>query len=132
LVGIGREWPAATSSDDERTRSGSSRRRQSLLLFEIEIENSHVEIIRKLAILIVTEDHADELIADIDFRRIVLLRALADFDIGELEFGPEKPGELLYFIGLQNGIPCYRGSPSSTPPVEGKTSLILRRALSPL
>src|SRR5438093_3374870 len=74
-------------------------------LFEIEIENGHVEIIGQLAILIVAEDHPDEFVANIDLRRVVFLRTPANFDISELEFGPEELGKLLYFIGLHNDVP---------------------------
>jgi hypothetical protein len=86
-------------------RSILAKLQASPALFEIEIENGHVEIIGQLAILIVAEDHADEFVANIDLRRVVLLRTPADLDISELEFGPEEPGKLLYFIGLHNDVP---------------------------
>ena len=76
-------------------------------LFEIVIENSHREIIRELAVLLVAEDYPDEFLANIDFRRIGLLGPPAHFNLGKLELGAQKPGKLLNFFRLQIATPDW-------------------------
>lgn len=54
--------------------SGSRRRRK------IHFQNGHLESVGHFAVLVVPEDHADELAADMDFGGILLLRALQHRD----------------------------------------------------
>src|SRR5207344_3143741 len=54
-------------SDDEPGYSRS-------VLFEIGAENSHLEIVRAFVVLIVDEQHANELVTHIDLGRIFFLR----------------------------------------------------------
>jgi hypothetical protein len=44
----------------------------SSLVVEVDVEDRHREIVGQIAVLIVAENDADELVAEIDFRRIIL------------------------------------------------------------
>ena len=47
---------------------------------QVDIQNSHGEVEGQLAIFLIAEDHAQELIAQVNFSRLILLRAGLDDD----------------------------------------------------
>src|ERR1700757_3273144 len=75
------------------------------LLDQIVLEDRHLELERAIVVLVIDEQHADELLADIDLGRIVLLRARHDPDLGiaehALEIGVEFPDFLNVHGSLQ-------------------------------
>jgi hypothetical protein len=82
---------------------------QVLTLFDqIVLEDRHLELEGAIIVLVVDEEHADELLADIDFSGIVLLGARHDTDLGiakyALEIGVELPDFLNVHGGLQSDV----------------------------
>src|SRR6266403_3404041 len=67
----------------------------SPLVDQVLLQDRHLELERTVVVLVIDEQHADEFLADIDLRRIVLLRPrhYADLLVAEqaLEVGVEFP-----------------------------------------
>lgn len=76
------------------------------LLFEIVIEDRHLELIGDLALIVVAEDDADELLIDEDLGGIVLPRPLAHLDEGQ----PEDLLEIMF--ELKDFVPSHRSHPT--------------------
>ena len=78
---------------------------------QILLEDRHLELERAIVVLVIDEQHADELLADIDLRRIVLLRPRhdADFRIAEqtLEIGVKLPDFLNVHGSLQYDLMVF-------------------------
>jgi len=72
------DWPAVVSATDRliegwRPAGSETGRRAGAQAFEIGREYRHLEIVGALVVLVVDEQHADELLADIDLGGVVLL-----------------------------------------------------------
>jgi hypothetical protein len=76
------------------------------LLFEIVVEDRHLELIGDLALIVIAEDDADELLIDKDLGGIVLARALAHLDVRQAEYLLEIMFELKDFV------PSHRSHPT--------------------
>src|SRR5690606_16338946 len=113
-----RSWIAAQAFTDSKSRSppaGIARkrprppsaapragRRQSV---EIDVEDRHREIVGQLAVVVVLEDDAEELLTEIDLARIVLARACLDLKLRVLERALEVGVEFPDFVGFQTCSP---------------------------
>jgi hypothetical protein len=76
------------------------------LLFEVVVEDRHLELIGDLALIVVAEDDADELLIDEDLGGIVLPRPLAHLDVGQ----PEDLLEIMF--ELKDFVPSHRSHPT--------------------
>jgi hypothetical protein len=68
------------------------------LLFEVVVEDRHLELIGDLALIVVAEDDADELLIDENFGGVVLPRALPHLDMRQPEYLLEIMFELEDFV----------------------------------
>ena len=71
---------------------------------QIVFEDRHLELERAIIVLVVDEQHADELLADIDLGGIVLLRPWHDADLGIAEYALEIGVELSDFLNVHGGL----------------------------
>jgi hypothetical protein len=72
------------------------------MLFQIEIQNGHGEIIGKLAIFLIAINHAEEFFSQINFAGIFLLRPHFDDKAGIIELLTKIFRQLGNFIWLQD------------------------------
>src|ERR1700751_95621 len=76
------------------------------LLYQIVLEDRHLELERAIVILVIDEQHADEFLADIDFSGIVLFRSRHHADLRITESAFEICVELPDFLNVHSGLPC--------------------------
>ena len=74
-----------------------------LHLLQIDIQNGHGEVIGQFPVFLVLGNHPDELVADINFAAVVLLRALAHGDGWRTKCVAKIFGQLGKFFGVQSG-----------------------------
>src|SRR5512144_2880320 len=71
---------------------------------QIFLEDRHLELERAIVVLVIDEQHADELLADIDFGGVVLFRPRHDTDLGIAEYALEIGVELPDFLNVHGGL----------------------------
>jgi hypothetical protein len=72
----------------------------SIKIVQIDIQDSHGEIEREIAVLVVPEKDTQKLVPDIDFSRVILAGPRAHLHLG-IEGSLEVGIELSQFFGLQ-------------------------------
>ena len=77
-----------------------------ILLHQIVLEDRHLELERAIVVLVIDEQHADELLANIDFSGIVLLRPRHHADLRITEYALEISVELPDFLNVLGSLPC--------------------------
>ena len=92
----------------QRSRSVATQPRSARSL----LEDRHLEIVRAVVVLVVDEQHADELLADIDLGRVVLLRPRHHANLGVAEHALEIGVELPDFLNVHGGLHLIGGSQS--------------------
>ena len=83
---------------------GTSAARASPDVGQIFLEDRHLELERAIVVLVIDEQHADELLADIDLGGVVLLRPRHDADLGIAEYALEIGVELPDFLNVHGGL----------------------------
>src|SRR5688572_7692183 len=80
---------------------------------QIFLEDRHLKLERAIVVLVIDEQHADELLADINFSGVVLFRPRHDANLWiaeyALEIGVELPDFLNVHGGLQSDFLNFRG-----------------------
>ena len=71
---------------------------------QIFLEDRHLKLERAIVVLVIDEQHADELLADIDLGGVVLLRPRHDADLGIAEHALEIGVELPDFLNVHGGL----------------------------
>src|SRR6185312_5174261 len=90
---------------DTRGRRGV----ELVLIDEIVLEDRHLELERAIVVLVVDEENADELLADIDLGRVILLRPRHDADLGIAEYALQIRIELSDFFDVHGKSPIKIG-----------------------
>src|SRR5262245_50788833 len=71
---------------------------------QILLENRHLKLERAIVILVIDEQHADELLADIDLSGVVLFRPRNNADLRFAEYALEIGVELPDFLNVHGGL----------------------------
>src|SRR6478609_5892912 len=78
--------------------------RAARLLRQILFEDCHLKLERAIVVLVIDEQHADELLADIDFSGVVLFRPRHDADLWIAEYALEISVEFPDFLNVHGGL----------------------------
>jgi hypothetical protein len=71
---------------------------------QIFLEDSHLKLEGTIVVLVIDEQYADELLANIDLGGVVLFRTRHDADLGIAEYALEIGVELPDFLNVHGGL----------------------------
>src|SRR5437879_13700490 len=98
-------WVPAFAGTTGMSASGSP------LLQLILFQDRHLELERAVLVLVIDEQHADEFLADIDLRGVVLFRPRHDTDFRIAEHALEIGVELSDFLNVHGSLQSDQGFP---------------------